>query len=508
MTTTSMSGLPVRRRLQRYVVRYQARLEAGAGDRWLPPAFTVALAVVLMWTALARITSLGTGVDLAGYTQAVWLLGEGTMPQASLFGSDVHLLQLHWSFIMYPLAALGLIFPPAQMLVIVQALALAIAVLPLWRLARVVANLRVGAAAALTLAYALHPATHRLGTEDFHPETLAVPAIIGMAYFGSTKRWVLYWICVAIILACRADLGLAVALWGFVVLGARERTVAVWTLGVGLVWSLGFLLVVAPILGDAGAIPGRFGVTGTSLGEVVLSSARDPVSLVRDLVARENITLVVRLLAPLIFLPLLSLRYLAPATPLAVVYLIADLDPETAFAERGSMLLAFMMIAAAHALNRLGNMGVDRVFLDVRVLTTLAAASVLLFVAQSPISPYEKPWEWNRLDSTDQAILDAIDSLGADVPVRAAPSSLVALAERPWLFAVDPETEPSAVQAAFPDFTQAVLIVEREIPERTDDEREDFDRNMAGQGYQILIDDRANGVALYSRAGLGSAQGG
>ncbi len=500
MTTTTMGELPIRRRLRRYIVRFQARLEAGVGDRWLPPLFTVGLGAVLIWTSLARIASLETGIDLAGYTQALWLLGEGKMPQASLFGSEVHLLQLHWAFILYPLALAGLVFPPAELLVVTQGAALAGAILPLWRLAREVAKLRVGAAAALTMAYALHPAVHRLGTDDFHPEALAVPALIGMAYSGATKRWVLYWLCIAFALACRADLGLAVGLWGFVVLGARERAVAVWTLGVGLVWSLGLLLVVQPIIGDAGAIPGRFGVTGASLGEVVLSSLRDPVSLVRDLVDRDNITLVVSLLAPVIFLPLLSLRYLAPAMPLAVIYLIADLPPDEAFAERASMLVAFMMIAAVYALNRLGNMGVDRVFLDVRVLTTLTAASVLLFVASSPTSPYERPWEWNRLDATDASALDAIESLGPDVAVRASPSVLVELAERPWLYAVDPETQPSAVQAGFPDFTRAVLVIDREVPDRTDEEREEFDRTMANQGFEVIIDDRANGVTLYSRA--------
>ncbi|MDH3680583.1 MAG: DUF2079 domain-containing protein [Acidimicrobiia bacterium] len=503
-----MSELPLQRRFERQVVRLQARLEGGVGDRWIPWTATAALAFVLVWTSLARVESLKTGIDLAGYSQALWLLGQGKMPQASLFGTEVHLLELHWSFILYPLGLLGLAFPPAKLLVVTQGLALAIGVLPLWWLARQVANLRVGAATALTMAYALHPVTHRLGTEDFHPEALAVPAIIGMAYFGATKRWIWYWMSIAVILACRADLGLAVALWGFVVLGHRERSVGVWTLGVGLVWSLGLLLVVQPIVGDTGVIAGRFGYDGTSLGEVVLSSMRDPVSLVQDLLARENITLVVGLLAPLIFLPLLSLRYLAPALPLGVIYLIADLPADAAFAERSSMLLAFMMIAATYALNRLGNMGVDRVFLDVRVLTTLAAASVLLFVASSPISPYERPWTWDELDETDRAAVAALDRLGPDIAVRASPSTLALLSERPWLFSLDPSREPSAAQAGFPDFTRAVLVVEREIPERSDVEREEFDRAMVNQGFELIVDDRDDGVALYSREGFSAATGG
>jgi uncharacterized membrane protein len=450
---------------------------------------------------LAKLSSLDTGIDLAGYTQATWLLGEGKMPKASLFGPDVHLLELDWSFIMYPLAGLGALFPPAKMLIVAQGVALALAVVPLWLLARNVANLRVGAATALIVAYALHPATHRLGTEDFHPEALAVPALIGMAYFGATKRWVGYWLCIAVALACRADIGLAVALWGFVVLGHRERITGIWTLGVGLVWSLGLLLVVQPIVGDAGFTAG-LGDRTTPLGEVALSLLREPVQLFQNLLGRENITLIVSLLAPVIFLPLLSLRHLAPAFPLAAFYLVADLPSESAFAERSAMLLAFIMIAAAYALNRLGNMGVDRVFLDVRILSTLTAASLLLFVSSSPTSPYEEPWNWSERDATDTAVLDAIDELGDDVAVRASPSALTELAERPWLFTLDPSREPSAAQAGFPGFTRAVLVVEREIPQRSEAEREDFDRAMEAQGFELVVDDRSTGVALYAREGF------
>lgn len=494
-----MSELPLQRRFERRAVRLQARLEAGAGDRWLPGLLTLALGSVLTWTSLAKVRSLDTGVDLAAYAQATWLIGDGKMAQASLFGTEVHLLELHWSFVLYPIALAGFFFPTPELLVVAQSIALALAVLPLWFLARRVAHLRVGASGVLVLAYALHPATHRLATQDFHPDALAMPALIGMAFFGATKRWVPYWLCIAFALACRADLGLAVALWGFVVLGARERSVGVWTLGIGLVWSLGLLLVVQPIISDTSVISDQFGHDNTGLGEVVLSSLRDPVDTAQDLFARENITLIVQLLSPLIFLPLLSLRHLAPAFPLAVLYFIADLPTDLEFASRAAMLLAFMMIAAAYALNRLGNMGVDRVFLDVRVLTTMAVASIMSFVAISPISPYAVPWRLNERDGTAAATAGAIELLDPGIAVRASPSALASMAERPWLFTLDPGRLPSAAQAGFPDFTRAVLVVEREIPARTAEEREEFDRSMASQGFVLIVDDRANGVSLYSR---------
>lgn len=492
-----MSELSIQRRTRRRWVQIQARLEAGTGDRWIPLVIAATLGLVLSLVSLARLGSFDSGADLAAYTQAVWLLGEGYQPEASLLGDDVHLLELHWSFILYPVAGLGLIFPTAKALVVTQAVALGLAVFPLWRLARRVANLRIAAATALVLAYALHPATHRLATDDFHPEVLAIPAILALAYFGASKRWFGYWICVAIVLACRADLGLAVGLWGFVLLGDGERRAGLWTLGVGLVWSLGLLLVLQPLVGEAVVTGGQYGTYGDSLGEVVLTGIRNPVDLVLDLTSRPNMVLIVSLFSPVLFLPLQSIRHLLPAVPLTGLFLIAESQGTGAFAERTSLLLAFTFIAAPYALNRLGQLGVQRVFVDGRLLATLAAAAALSFIAASPISIYDKPWTWGEADATEQAILDAADRLPSDVAVRASPSALPALAERPWLYPLATDREPSVQFDAFD--VRAILVVDDDVPERTPERRAEFAVRMQAVGFEVLIDDVENGVALFLR---------
>ncbi len=492
-----MSEVPFQRRVDRAIVRYQARLAGGPGDRWIPTIVAVALAAFLARVGLDRLAGLGTGVDLASYSQALWLITELTEPRASLFGTDVHVLEVRWSFVLYPLALPAIVAPPAQVLIVAQAVALGLAVLPLWRLAREVARLRIGAATALVAAYALHPATHRIAVDDFHPVTLAVPALIGLAYFGATKRWVPYWLCVAFALLCQADLGLAIALWGFVLLGDGERRGGLWTLGIGWIYSLGLLLVGQPLLGQTGATGRNTAYNGQSLADLVLNSLRNPIDSLQTVLAQDNLSLLVALLAPVIFLPLLSLRYLWPALPLTGLYLLAGTAQTSPFAERAAMLLAFVMIAATFALNRLGNMGVDRVFLDVRLLTTLVAATVLLFMASSATSPYERPWQWDERDATDQALARAIATLPPDVPVRASPSALAELSERPWLFALPTDTAPAAVNMGFPLFTRAVLVVEREVPERAPAERQEFDRTMSLQGFERTFD--SSGVVIYAR---------
>ncbi len=492
-----MSELPYQRRLERRLVRFQARLEASSGDRWIPTTVALLLATFLILAGLAQIADLETGRDLAGYSQAVWLLGEGNVPEASLFGDGVHVLELHWSFILYPLAALALIFPAAKMLVVVQAIALAGGIFPLWRLARRVANLRVGAATALILAFALHPAIHRLGVNDFHPEALAVPFILGLVYFGARKRWIPYWVCVVVVLACRADLGLAVAMWGFVLLGDGERRGGLWTLGIGSMWALGLLLVVQPLVTEAAVFGGQYGAYGDSLGEVFINAATNPIQLLQDLTSSDNVELIVGLLAPVIFLPLLSLRHLLPALPLGAIYLITDANDSEAFAERSALLIAFVFVAAVWALSRLGDMGVDRVFVDVRLLATVVAAALLLYISASPISPYEQPWAWGDPDPTDVAIEQAAAALPPDIAIRASPSALTPLSERFWLYALDASRPPTpAIDLVN---TRALLIADRDIPEVTEEERQAFIDVATNFGFEVRVDDRQNGVTLFFR---------
>ncbi len=484
-----MSQVPIRRRTRRTLVRFQARLEAGTGDRWLPILVGGGLALVLSWLSLARFNSLDSGSDLAGYTQAVWLLGERLRPEATLFGSGVHLLELHWSFVLYPLVALARLLGTARALLIAQSVAIGMGVVPLWFLARRVANLRVAASLALIVAYALHPSIHALGTDDFHPEALALPALIAVAYFGASKNWIGYWITIVVVLACRADLGIALALWGFVLLGDGERRAGLWTLGVGSVWSLGLLLVVQPIVSEQSS--SQYGAYGDSLGEVFVNVGTGPIAFVQDLVAARNVALVVALLAPTIFLPLLSLRHLLPALPLGALYLVTDVDNAGAFAERTALLLAFVFIAAAHALNRLGAMGVDRVFVDVRLLATLVAAAGLMFVSAAPNSPYARPWNWGDTTPADLAVIEAASLLETSDAVRASPAALGVLAERPWLYRLDTAQQPQVAFAVFQ--VRAVLIDERDLPELEPEarlaQREAFRAAMEQQGFELRYAD-------------------
>lgn len=489
-----MSQTPFRRRARRRLTAVQSRLDAGAADRWIPFFIGAVLAAVLGFASTARFDGFTIGSDIGGYTQAIWLLTEGLSPTATLFGEGVHLLELRWSFFLYLFILPGWFLPVAKTLLVAQAVALGLAVWPLWLLCRRVARLRVGAATAICLAYALHPATQQIGTVDFHPEAFALPALLAMVYFGATKRWILYWPTLVVVLTIEADLGLVIAVFALFVFSDAERTVGLWTLAIGLVWSLGLLLVAQPLIGETGVIGGVFGEYGDSFGDALIEIASNPGRFVGDLVEQENLTLLLGLLTPVLFLPMLSLRHLLPALPaVGLLVLTQSTDPSTGIAP----ILAFVMVSSVFALDRLGTLGVDRVFVDPRLLVALIAVASLLYVTQSPLSPYEDPWSFADRDESDTALEAAAARLEPSVPVRASANIVPHLAERRFAYVLSSD-QPTVAAVVFR--SRAVLIDQRILPEPlTPAQLETFTAQMAGLGFNLVNDEADGQILLFFR---------
>jgi len=351
----------------------------------------------------------------------------------------------------------------------VQALAVGSAIIPLWTFARQIVKLRIAASTAVLAAYSFHPVTHELATSDFHPETLAIPVFMAMAYAGAAKKWSVYWVCVFLILMIRADLGLVTALWGFVLIRDNEDRQGMRTLALGFVWSLGIVLIVQPLLGV------------------------DVFRWSSNLLARQNSELFVSLLAPLIFLPLLSMKYFFPALPLAAYYLISE--GAISYGDPRPFLLAFAMIATTNALHRLGKLGVNRVFTDPWLLGAFTSAFLLIFISSSPLSPYERPWNWSEPDPVAVSISQATELIADDAAVRSSRTALPNLIKREFVYELNTDKQITAVGATSKN-VDAVLIVENDLIERSVDSRNAFDSQILLLGFELVYDD--SGVLLYT----------
>ena len=139
----------------------------------------------------------------------------GDPPISSLTGTN--LVEEQWSFIALPVLWVSRWIPTPQLLGGIQA---ARAGARRWSRSggwpATAVDLRLGTTAAVIAAFALAPAVHAANLSMFHPEVLAVPALAGAALWHARSGGSLYWAAVAVILCCRADLGLVVAGLGVV----------------------------------------------------------------------------------------------------------------------------------------------------------------------------------------------------------------------------------------------------------------------------------------------------
>jgi uncharacterized membrane protein len=487
-----------RRRVDNVILRWQGRLDGDQADRIAPWVVAIVLFLVLNGLALAQARSLEPSADLAAYRQAAWAIRHGLEPTLTVTtGSNVFATQ--GSFIFYPLAWLTRYVPTIPLLLTVQSAALALAVVSIWRVCRRLAFLRTGASLMVLLVYALHPTIQSLNLDGFHPETLAVPFLVGAGYFGLSQHWRRFALCCLIAMLCRADLGLAVAGLGVLIMVQGHRKRGAITLVVGLVWAFGFLLWVQPRLGGDVSQLQAYAAFGDTPLQILWGMLTHPVDLFTQVFSRSNFALLVYLFAPVLFLPFLSPRYLMPVVPLQVIYLAGDVTMATRYGPQSVAIIAFIFLATPRGLSRLGRRSVEKVSIDRRVLITMGVAAASFFLLLAPSSTYDRPWDWGGQDAADGARIDAADSLNRDLRVRATDSMLVQLAERADLRPLDLGRPDDPA----PDVAEVTRGVDAIVIDRRDSSGEDAYRErilelqIAQRGFTVQSD--AEDIVVFTR---------
>ncbi|MEY2402923.1 MAG: hypothetical protein QOD38_474 [Acidimicrobiaceae bacterium] len=475
------------------MMRWQARLEAGWADRYIPWIAASVLAILYFTLAEARVRSLDAGGDLAAAAQGVWLIGHGHSPDLTITGT--HLLAQHLPIGMYPVAFLTRLLPAIPTLLALQSLGLALGVVPLWAIARRVAGLRVGAAVALTVAYGASPTLNNLSLSDFHPAAIAVAPLLGATYLALRGRWRSFAIVSASAVIWSAELGLVIAGIGVLIFLQGERRIGRRTIVAGFAWTVLAVLVLEPRFGSTGFIaPGAFKAYGSNAFTIAGGMLLHPHKVLGDLLDEENIRLIVALLAPLLFLPVLAPRFLVPAIPLQALYLVADVPVRgNGTNEFGLPLTVFAFVAATFALARMGRRSIERVVVDRRVLIALTVAAVGFFCTDALNSPYDRPWKWGRQDAADLARHEVAKAIVSPTSVRSSATVLPLLAERPNVYPLG--GSPDAVAAARNDVAR-VVVTAQDVSWSPDQWR-DFSSGMALQQFVLTFD--RDGVRVYTR---------
>ncbi len=419
-----------RRRVESQWLRWGARLESEWTDRYFPWIAGAVLFFLYLSLAEARVRSVDVGPDLAAAAQGAWLIAHGHAPDLTVTGTN--LLAQHLPVGMYPIGWMTRVLPTIPTLLALQAAGLAFGVVPLWRIARRVADLRAGAALALIVAYGASPTINNLNLADFHPSAVAVAPLLAATYAALRKQWGVFFLWSVATLIWSAELGLVIAGIGLLVAILGDRGAGVLIIIFGLAWAIIAVLVLEPRFGSTGFIaPGAFRAYGSNAFSIAGGMLIHPNKVLGDLFEEDNVRLIIGLLAPLLFLPVLAPRFLIPAMGLTALFLVADVDVRgNGTNEFGLPLTVFAFVAAAFALNRMGRPSIDKILVDRRVLIALSVAAIGFFCIDAVNSPYQRPWDWGRQDATDAARHDAVELVGETTAVRASPNILPLVAER------------------------------------------------------------------------------
>ena len=333
--------------------------------------------------------------DLSYFDQPMWNTLHGHFMERTLQDRQAPRMTDHFEPILVPLSALFLIWDDVRVLLILQAVALALGALPVYWVARAAFSRVWGPEArapdrpyvptaewlalAFALVYLLFPAQQAANLADFHADPLLVAPLLFAFWFASQRRFVWMWVWAILALAAKENLPTVTFMLGlFLVLGDEELRSALskrrgdergkpqpvlrraWVHGVVLMGvSLAWLYIAMfQIVGPAAR---QF--YGTA-GPVYLSSrfgepAGGTMGLLRDLISRvgeaPRVAYLAGLFASVGWLALLAPEYLLLGLPVLVANLISTYPGQYSGEQHYSAPLApVFTLAAIYGAQRLG----------------------------------------------------------------------------------------------------------------------------------------------------------
>jgi len=365
---------------------------------WAWAAITIHFAAFLL-LGLSRHWGYMTSInDLGVFDQAVWGTMHGQfLLNTSVFNQPINWLGFHFHPVLLLFVPLYAISPSAEWFVLAQAAALSFAAWPIFLLAsRVCQSEKAGML--WTLAYLVNPFLLSAAAWDFHPVALAVPFIaLGMLAVEKADRRLLLLSCLPL-LFIQEQLGLTVAVFGFLwwLRNKRWKT-AVSLILLGIAHAALVLGVIMPALSPSGALwmlgngtsqLSRYGWVGHSVSEVAQTLLTHPLAVLEALILQtDGASYLGLLLLPFLGFPLASGAFLLPGLPdLLANLLSANPMPRSVFAYHSSTLVPVLTTAAIY-----GSVRISRWQKRFSVIELTGLALVASIVAGFGLGPLPLP---------------------------------------------------------------------------------------------------------------------
>ena len=296
-------------------------------SRLFVPALVIVTSLVLFAFSNLQLWIFREGNDLAFFDQLVYLLSQGKSPVSTLL-EGVHLIGDHGAVVLYPISLLYKIYADVRWLLAVQAIALAMAIVPIYGLSRA-SGLGINYSRAIAVCYALYPGIFNINFyAEFRPETIAVPALIWAVWAAKQKSIWQYAIAIIVALSCKEALGLTVIGLGFWLAVCQKRLwYGICAMAGGTVWFLFAALYLIPTFRGGHQMAGtwHYASLGTSLTEIAVKVLTNPQIFISRALMGDRLLYYLLLISPiLIGLHWRKILTIIPALPMLGLNILAD----------------------------------------------------------------------------------------------------------------------------------------------------------------------------------------
>jgi len=449
----------------------------------------------LLWTAIGAYTA-GFGAlsilryrayntgrfDLGNMVQAVWSTAHGhPLAVTNLEGDQASRLGSHFDPILAGFAPLWWIWPSPNMLVVAQALAIALGSLPVFWLARKhLGSERV--ALGFALAYLLYPAVQWLTLNEFHPVALACPLLLFAFWYLDEDRLVAFGVFAVVASLTKEEIPLVIAGMGLWYAISRRRWIEGGAIAVaGLVVTAIAVGLVLPHFneGASSSFYGRYGSLGSSPGEILQTLILHPGRFIETAFDHEGAHYLLDLFLPLLLLALAAPLVLLAALPELGLNLLSATHTQSSIHHHYTAglippLFVAMILGAARITRSRPNLRMP-----------LAMAVVIAMVASNYVLGAVPAWRGlpggqqyeayaSHVASHDRAtdralrlipegdVVSATNSLGSHLSARKRFLSFPVIDDAQWVAA--DETQPGYADRIAPMPTAAQLVWLRQNP--------------------------------------------
>ncbi len=403
--------------------------------------------IILLWTlvvgyaAVQKYHAFGfDAIDLGIYTQVFHDTAEGHLFQFTIHPHSY--LGDHFELFILALTPFYMLWRGPEVLLILQALAVASAAIPLFILARRVLNGRW--AWAIAGIYLLYPVIFNISFFEFHILPFAIPLLAWLFYLYYRKRFAGFVILALLALTVREDVALVIGMFG--ILALIEKRSWRWILTPIILAGVWFLtaMQLTGYLNQSGGYKfvELYSWLGNTPGEIIKTAITKPWLPLRQIVSLNNLLLILGMALPLAGLPLLYWRYYIPAALIALQLFLMPLSVSIVMETHyTSLLIPFIFIAAIFGLSRPSRIR-NRIMHLLKPLSPLPAvllgAAVLYsFVTLSPVSSiYAKPDINGENSATISIKRNIIESVRPTDAVVSGFDTLPALATRDRIYSL------------------------------------------------------------------------